>query len=34
MQRISTETFHHLLDTMTLCSGLSLIWAAVAGPGA
>jgi uncharacterized membrane protein YfcA len=32
MQRITTETFHLLLDTMTLCSGLSLIWAAVSAP--
>jgi uncharacterized membrane protein YfcA len=29
MQRISTGTFHLMLDVMTLCSGLSLIWAAV-----
>lgn len=29
VQRVSTHAFHHLLDALLLCSGLSLLWAAV-----
>ena len=30
VQRVSIPTFHHLLDALLLCSGLSLLWAAFA----
>ncbi len=29
VQRVSTHAFHYLLDALLLCSGLSLLWAAV-----
>jgi uncharacterized membrane protein YfcA len=30
VQRVSVHAFHHLLDALLLCSGLSLLWAALA----
>jgi uncharacterized membrane protein YfcA len=32
VQRMSVRTFQHLLDALLLCSGLTLLWAAVTAP--
>ena len=33
VQRVSVHAFQHLLDVLLLCSGLSLLWAALRRDG-